>query len=98
MPVHAPPAKDATLSGPKGIAVAPDGDVYLCDTESHSIRRIKAGTGILDLVTGTGVAGNGPEGDPLACKLARPHGVFVEADGSVLIGDSENHRVRVLKP
>ena len=92
------PAKDATLSGPKGIAVAPNGDVYLCDTESHSIRRIKTGTGILDLVAGTGVAGNGPDGDPLACKLARPHGVFVEADGSVLIGDSENHRVRVLRP
>ena len=40
---------------------------------------------------------HGPDGDPLACKLSRPHGIFVDADGSVFIGDSENHRVRVIK-
>lgn len=92
------PAKEATLSGPKGIAVAVNGDVYLVDTESHSIRRIQIDTGILDVVVGTGVLGDGPDGDPLACKLARPHGVFVEIDGTILIGDSETHRVRLLKP
>ncbi len=92
------PAKEATLSGPKGIAVAATGDVYLVDTESHSIRRIKATTGIMEIVVGNGMLGDGPDGDPLACKLARPHGVFVESDGTVLIGDSETHRVRLLKP
>lgn len=92
------PAKEATLSGPKGIAVAVNGDVYLVDTESHSIRRIQVDTGILDLVVGTGVAGDGPDGDPLTCKLARPHGIHVETDGTILIGDSETHRVRMLKP
>ncbi len=34
------PAKDATLSGPKGISVAPNGNVYVADTESHSVRTI----------------------------------------------------------
>jgi hypothetical protein len=29
--------------------------------------------------------------------MARPHGVFVDADGSIFIGDSEAHKVRVLK-
>ena len=29
------PAKKATLSGPKGIAVGPKGNIYLADTESH---------------------------------------------------------------
>ena len=38
------------------------------------------------------------EGDPLKCQLlARPHGVFVDKDGTVLIGDSEAHRERVVK-
>jgi len=46
---------------------------------------------------GTGAAGNGGDGDPLACALNRLHGVFVDADGSVFIGDSEGHRVRVLR-
>jgi len=92
------PAKLATLSGPKGIAIARNGDAYLVDTESHSIRRVDAKTGTLEVVVGTGEKGDGPDGDPLQCQLARPHGIFVDADGAVFIGDSETHRVRVLRP
>ncbi len=91
------PAKLATLSGPKGISIGRDGNVYLADTESHSIRMIELKTGNLDLIAGTGEKGDGPEGDPLKCKMSRPHGVFVDGDGSVLIGDSEGHRVRVVR-
>ena len=92
------PAKEATLSGPKGLAIAPNGNVYLADTESHSVRMIDAKTGKLELVAGTGEKGDGPDGDPLQCKMARLHGIFVDKDGSVFIGDSEAHRVRVLRP
>jgi streptogramin lyase len=91
------PAKLATLSGPKGIAIARNGDAYLVDTESHSIRMVDAKKGTLELVVGTGEKGDGPDGDPLQCKLARPHGVFIDADGAIFIGDSETHRVRVLR-
>jgi streptogramin lyase len=94
---HGGPAKDATLSGPKGIAVAPDGNVWLADTESHSVRMIDVKKGTLELIAGTGEKGDGPEGDPLKCKMARLHGIFVDKDGSVFIGDSEAHRVRVIR-
>ncbi len=90
-------ARHATLAGPKGLAIAPNGDVFIADTESHSIRRINVRTGIIDVVVGTGMKFNGRDGDPLKCGLARPHGVFVERDGSVLIGDSENHKIKVLR-
>jgi hypothetical protein len=40
--------------------------------------------------------GDGPDGDPLACALARPHGVHVH-DGILYIGDSENHRIRAME-
>ncbi len=49
-------------------------------------------------VLGTGERGDGPEPDPLACKLSRPHGVFAQADGGLLVGDSEAHRIRLLSP
>jgi len=91
-------AREATLSGPKGIAIAPNGNLYVADTESHSIRMIDINTGIIDVVVGTGERFNGGDGDPLQCGLARPHGIFVERDGSVLIGDSENHKIRLLHP
>lgn len=90
------PAKMATLSGPKGIAISRDGDVFLADTESHSIRVIRASTGILEVLVGDGQRGDGPDGDSLKCRTARPHGVFVDRDGNVYIGDSEAHRVRKL--
>jgi streptogramin lyase len=88
------PAKQATLSGPKGLSVGPDGNIYLADTESHSIRMIDLTKKTIELVAGTGESGDGPEGDPLACKLARPHGIFVDSDGSIFVGDSEANRVR----
>ncbi len=91
------PAKLATLSGPKGISIAPGGNVYLADTESHSIRMIDLKKGTLELVAGTGERGDSTESDPLKCKLARPHGIFVDTNGSIFIGDSENHRVRVIR-
>jgi len=89
-------ARKAELSGPKGIALAPNGDVYLADTESHTIRVIRKATGVIDTVVGDGKLGDGQDGpEPRKCRLARPHGVFVDAAGKVYIGDSENHRVRL---
>ncbi len=92
------PAREATLSGPKGIAIDAAGNAWLADTESHSVRVIEAKTGKLLLKAGTGEKGDGPDGDPLQCKMARLHGIFVDKDGAVFIGDSETHRVRVLRP
>jgi DNA-binding beta-propeller fold protein YncE len=89
-------AKLAKLSGPKGISYSSDGGVYIADTESHTIRRIDLKSGVIATVLGTGERGDGPMGDPLKCKLARPHGVFIHK-GIVYVADSESHRVLLLK-
>jgi len=91
------PAKLATLAGPKGVSLDSKGNVYLADTESHTIRMIDIKKGTLELLVGDSKKADGPDGDPLKCRLARPHGIFIDADDSVFIGDSENHRVRVLR-
>jgi streptogramin lyase len=75
----------AKLAGPKGISVAPDGSLYLADTENHAIRRIDRKTGVI-----TTVLGNGQRG-----TLARPHGIFAAADSKLYIADSEGHRILV---
>jgi sugar lactone lactonase YvrE len=102
-------AKTAELKGPKGIALDGVGNVWLADTESHKVRRIDAKTGVIETIAGTGQEGDGPvveDGpagagaeirDAKRCRLARLHGIFVDADGSVLIGDSQAHRIRVLR-
>lgn len=88
------PAEKALLSGPKGVALGPGGDIYLADTESHTIRVIRKKTGIIETIVGDGKKGDGPDGDPRRCRLNRPHGVFVDRAGSVYIGDSSNNKVR----
>jgi sugar lactone lactonase YvrE len=91
------PALQAKLSGPKGIAWSSDGGVYIADTESHTIRRIDLKDGTIRTAVGNGKRGDGPDGDPTSCGLARPHGIFAAPDGAIYIGDSENHRVRLLE-
>jgi sugar lactone lactonase YvrE len=90
------PARAATFAGPKGLAYA-RGSLYVADTENHVVRRIELATGIITTVLGTGRRGDGPEPDPLRCGLSRPHGVFVDAAGILYVGDSEAHRIRVVK-
>ncbi len=87
-------AMTATFNGPKGIAYAADGSLYVADTENHAIRRIDR-RGILTTLVGTGQRGDGPDGDPRQCRLARPHGVCHHG-GVLYISDSENNRVRAL--
>ena len=88
-------ARSASLAGPKGIAVCGN-DIYIADTESHTVRRIDRATGCIDTVLGDGENHDGPDGDPLHCGLARPHGVYATPDGRIFVGDTDNHRVRVL--
>ena len=86
-------ARQAKLNGPKGISWSKEG-VYIADTENHAIRRIDEKTGFISTVVGTGTRGDGPDGDPLKCQLARPHGILAGPGGAVYIDDSENHRLR----
>lgn len=91
------PAAAALLAGPKGVALGPGDDLYFADTESHTIRVIRAASGIVETVAGTGEKGDGPDGDPLKCRLDRPHGVYVDNHGAVYIGDSNNNKIRVVR-
>ena len=90
------PARLATLGGPKGLALF-RGTLYIADTENHVVRAVDLKTGVITTVLGTGRRGDGPETDPRECALARPHGVLVDASGALYVGDSEAHRIRVLR-
>ncbi len=74
--------------------------VYVVDTENQVIRRIDVKAGTISTIAGSGphARGYGGDGGPATqAKLNRPHGICVGPDGAVYIGDSENHRVRLVK-
>jgi len=86
----------ARLAGPKGLSLGPDNGLYVADTESHAIRRIDLKSGVITTVLGNGEKGDGPEINPLQCRLNRPHAVFY-ANGVLYVADSEAHRIRALR-
>jgi sugar lactone lactonase YvrE len=86
----------ADVAGPKGVTYSPDGMLYVADSENHVIRRIDLSAGTISTVVGDGESGDGPDGNPLTCRLNRPHGISFH-DGLLYIADSDNHRIRVLQ-
>ncbi len=91
------PAATAEFNGPKGIALGSDGAVFIVDTENQAIRRLDPAKNTVSTVTGVGPDARGYNGDgqpATTAHLNRPHGICIGAEGSVYIGDSENHRVR----
>jgi hypothetical protein len=92
----APGGPSARFAGPKGLALTDRNELDIADTEGNLIRRIDLSTGIITSVLGTGAEGDGPDGNPLACKLKRPHAVLF-ANGVLYVADSEAHRIRVLR-
>ncbi len=93
------PALEATMSGPKHLCLDRDGNVIIADAETHTIRRYDPKTGKITRIAGTGKKGAaGIGGDPLACELARPHGVTIAPDGRLVITDSYNNRVLRIAP
>jgi GT2 family glycosyltransferase/sugar lactone lactonase YvrE len=96
------PAIAAHLLTPVGVALAPNGDVYIADTGHNRIRRVAAATGIISTVAGDGLPGVVGDGGPAPlARLAAPMGIAVVPTGksvTLYIADSLNGRVRVVDP
>ena len=72
------------------------GNTYVCEREGNSIRRIDA-DGVITTVAGTGEKGYSGDGGPaIECRFNGPKAIRCDADGNVLIVDTENHAIRRL--
>jgi sugar lactone lactonase YvrE len=98
------PAATAALNTPNGIAVAPNGNIYIADSGNNRIRMVSAATGLIHTIAGTGDAGP-PDADDIElgdggpakdARLQAPMDVAVGPAGDVYIADMGHHRVRVI--
>jgi sugar lactone lactonase YvrE len=92
------PAGRARFRGPKAVRCDKAGNVYVVDTENHAVRKIDVKALQVTTVAGGRRGRGGDGGDPLKAQLNRPHGCVLDADGVLYIADSENHRVRRVRP
>src|SRR5262249_8824576 len=92
------PALQAQLRFPIGVAVAPDGSLYIADTYNNRIRRV-APDGLITTVAGNGTNGSGGDGGPaIQAQLNEPFGIAVGPDGSLYIAERQNSRIRRVSP
>ncbi|MFB1482347.1 RHS repeat-associated core domain-containing protein [Corallococcus sp. RDP092CA] len=88
------PATLANLRAPAGVAVGPDGGIYLADTGNHRIRRVTP-DGNISTVAGTGVRGSAGEGGlAIAASLDTPRALVVGPEGFLSFVDSGSRRLR----
>ena len=92
------PAKSAGLSGPAGIALGPDGSLYIADTAHYRVRRVGP-DGIISTVAGKDqpngqLISNGDGGLATSATLSFPIDVAVGPDGSLYIADQGQNRIR----
>jgi DNA-binding beta-propeller fold protein YncE len=86
--------EDATkqpLVDPRAHAVDKDGNLWVLERGGHALRVVDA-TGKIRTVAGTGKAGMGT-GKALEAAMNGPKHLCVDKDGTVLIADTENHRI-----
>jgi hypothetical protein len=93
------PGTWVALSRPHAAAADRLGNVYIADKNSHSILKLTP-DGTIHTHAGTHVGGFNGEGPAVATSLQLnyPNGLWVRADGTVYVLDTDNGRVRRVSP
>lgn len=85
------PRTQAQFDGPIGLAVDTRRNIYVADTYNDRIRKITS-DGVVTTVAGAGLGyADGPAGSAL---FDTPCGIVVSPDGTLIVADTGNHRLR----
>lgn len=92
------PATQAELDTPEGLAAAEDGRLFLADTHNNRVRLVTA-EGVIRTLAGSGARGGTGDGqDAAAATLSGPRGLALLQNGTLLVADAGNQRVRAVAP
>lgn len=84
----------AKFNNPQGLVLDAEGNLYVADAGNHRIRKVTP-TGVVTTVAGDGTAG-ATDGAAAAARFNGPSALRLDADGHLLIADTENHAIRHL--
>jgi len=90
----------ALFSGPYGVAVDTNGNVYVADTGNNTIRMLtpSGSDWISSTIAGTAGTIGSADGTNGAISFKSPQGIAVDAAGNVYVGDTGNDTIRKLTP
>ena len=89
-------ATKAMLNKPKGAATDANGDLYIADTDNHTIRMVDQKNGKITLIAGIpGSPGdNCPDGvEGKTCQLRNPSGLAFDKKGNLYVAVTGNNKV-----
>jgi len=84
-------ADKALFNRPRGIAIAPNGAIFIADTGNHAIRKIYDGK--VYTVAGSGLPGHA-DGQGLQAQFHNPTGIVIDKEGIIYVSDTLNHCIR----
>jgi len=91
-------ATSALLNEPTWVAVGADGRLFISDRDNNRVRVVST-RGAISTLAGTGAAGFSGDGGPaVKAMLDGPAGLAVDAAGDLYVADSNNRRVRIIRP
>ncbi|MCI1187805.1 hypothetical protein MON38_10270 [Hymenobacter sp. DH14] len=82
---------------PVGVAIDASGTLYVTDADNFTLRKISS-TGTVTTLAGVAGAKGSADGPAAAARFNLPHGVAVDAAGTVYVADTENHTIRKITP
>ncbi|MEB3220751.1 MAG: hypothetical protein VKS61_01605 [Candidatus Sericytochromatia bacterium] len=85
----------AKFNGPQGLAIAPDGTLYVADTGNHRLRKVTP-QGVVTTLAGAGLGAT--DGTGTGASFSGPTGLVVGANGTLYVADTGNQRIRAVTP
>ncbi len=85
------------FANPCGVAVDGAGNVYVADTDNHTIRKVTAAGVVTTLAGRAGYVGS-TDGTGSEARFFKPSGVSVDSAGNVFVADTYNCRIRKVTP
>lgn len=87
----------AWFHGPKGIAVDANRNVFVADTENHTIRKISSAGVVTTLAGMAGVAGS-VDSTGTSARFNTPTAIAIDSSGNLWVADTINSSIRKISP
>jgi len=86
---------NAFFNSPVGLALAPDGSLFVSDANNFTIRRVTAG-GVVTTIAGAAGQDGSTDGPAASARFGKPAELALAPNGTLYIADAAHHTIRRL--